>query len=191
MAKRRRKATRRSNPTRIVVRSKNTRRRTRRSANPVSHRRRTRVSHRRRRNPELFGRSVTASQMAQAVVGGLVGVTAAKIIPGMVPASFTASPIMRLIVTGAAAFGAGMLAKKVSPAFGDAVLFGGLMQTGSQLLNSFLPSVGSRIGLGELVSGSFPIPQNPIRAAQLGPSIVNAPSVRAAGGMGRAYGSAY
>ena len=151
-------ARRRRNPTRVVVTSR-------------SRRSRRRSYGRRRRNPAVFGASSPKSLLLL-IGGGLVGVTAAKMIPAMIPVPMlTSSPIMRVITTGAVAFIAGMIAKKGNAQFGEAVTFGGLMQTGSIALNSFLPSVGARIalqggrGVGDLVDGSFPVPQNPIRAA--------------------------
>lgn len=102
------------------------------------------------------------------IAGGLLGVTAAKVIPNMLPTQLTASPILRLLVTGGSAWAASLLAGKVfSGPFADAVFFGGLMQTGSIALNTFVPSIGARVGLaggmGDLVPGTFPVPQNPIK----------------------------
>lgn len=151
---------RRRNSTRIVVRN-----RRRRRANPIRRRRTTR----RRSNPSLFGSRVSTTQLGQAIVGGLIGVTAAKLIPAALPANLTATPIMRMVATGFSAWAAGWAAGQFSQPFGHAVLFGGLMQVGSILLNSFLPSVGGYIalqGLGELVHGAYPVPQNPLNPMQ-------------------------
>lgn len=111
--------------------------------------------------------------MTEAVLGGLVGVTAAKMIPAALPVQFTGSATMRVLSSVASAFGAGWVAGKVSPRFGDAVLFGGLMQAGSLALNTFMPSIGSQIGLsgvrgglGELMAGAYPVPQNPLNPMQ-------------------------
>lgn len=143
------------------------RRRRRRNPTTTTIRSRRRVTiRRRRRNPNLFGRNVSTTQMGQAILGGLVGVAATKMIPTFLPANFTGTPIMAALASGASAVVAGMVGSRLSQPFGDAVLFGGLMQTGSVLLNAFLPSVGGHIalrgGLGELVQGAFVVPQNPL-----------------------------
>ena len=144
-----RKATRRRNSTRVSVVS-------------------SRKNSRRRRNPVLFGQHMRPVELGKTVLGGLIGVTVAKLIPPMLPGSLTSSPALRVLVTGAVAFGAGMAAGKVNPQFGSAVTFGGLMQAVSTGLNAFVPSIGSQIGLngmrgmGDLVPGSFPMPQNPV-----------------------------
>ena len=155
----------RKNATRIVVMAPR-RRSVRRRSNP----KRRRVSHRRhaRRNPSVFGSRLGSGQTLSMVAGVLVGVTAAKVIPGMLPAQLTASPILRLIATGASAYVASLLSGKVfSGQFSDAVFLGGLAQTGSVALNTFVPSIGARVGLnggmGDLVPGTFPVPQNPIK----------------------------
>ena len=184
--KRRRRVTR--NPRRHAVATVRPRRRRRytrrRKSNPVVwHTRRRRVHHRRRRvnarrrhmnrrrNPALFGRS-GGKDLLMMVGGGLVGVAATKFLPTLLPSSITAGlgggSIMSLLLTGAGAFAAGWLARRfVGGAFGDAVLFGGLMQTGSMALTAFAPpALAQRLalsGLGEIVPGSFVVPQNPIK----------------------------
>jgi len=153
----------RKNATRIVVMAPR-RRSVRRRSNP-----KRRVSRRRvaRRNPSVFGSRLGSGQTLSMVAGVLAGVTAAKVIPGMLPAQLTASPILRLIATGASAYVASVLSGKVfSGQFSDAVFLGGLAQTGSVALNTFVPSIGARVGLngmGDLVPGTFPVPQNPIK----------------------------
>jgi hypothetical protein len=132
------------------------------------------------------------------VLGGLIGVTAAKIIPGMLPASLLGSPIMRIVVSGASAWAAGMVGSKVSGPFGNAVLFGGLMQTGSLALNAFIPSIGGQIGLrgmgglGDIVPGYFPVPQNPIYPGTP-PMLASAPTTARTtmNGLSRAWGPAW
>ena len=166
----------RRNSTRIVVvsprRRANRRHGRRRYANP------RRRNAGRRRNPVLFGQSMSPMNTGKTVLGVLVGVTAAKMIPPMLPASLTSSTPMRILVTGAVAFASGMLARKAGSAvsgFADGIVIGGLAQTVSIALNAFLPSIGSQIGLsgrpgmGDLVPGGFPIPQNPVNVAALMP----------------------
>jgi len=201
MATRRRRNTRRRrhtahrrrrtrNSTRVVIMAPRRRRNTshrRRRRNPVYGR------GRRRRNPVLFGQSMSPLNTGKTVVGVLVGVTAAKMIPPMLPGNLTASTPMKILVTGAVAFAAGMLARKAGSTmsgFADGIVIGGLAQTVSIALNAFLPSIGSQIGLqgvrrpgmGMLVPGGFPMPQNPVNVAALMPP----PAMSAAAaGMGR------
>jgi hypothetical protein len=159
---------RKANPTRVYVMAprKQNRRRVTRKRNPVSR-------HRRRSNPNLFGHNVSTGQMGKAVAGGLVGVAAAKFIPTMLPAGLVSSNIMRVIATGVSAFVAGWAAGKADKTFGDAVLFGGLMQTGSVALNAFVPSIGKQVGLSGLTPARFPLPDNPILAGMIptGPAV--------------------
>ena len=147
VAKRRR---RRSNPSRHhTVRH---RRRRMRMSNPrvrvvyrTRRRSRRHMNSRRRRNPVSFA---GAKDMAVAVVAGLAGVTVTKL-AASAASSFTASsPILNVVVSGVAAWGAGELAKMaMGKEIGHAVAFGGYMQAGSVALNTFLPSIGSVIGL--------------------------------------------
>ncbi len=169
--KRRRRTASRSNP-RPVVRRR--RRRVARAA-PVRRRRRNPVRRRRvtrrRRNPSLFGLNVGGNQMAQAVLGGLLGVAAAKFIPSVIPINLGGGNVVRTIISGISAFVAGWAGQKfVGKPFGDAVLFGGLMQAGSVALNAFLPMIGERIalsGMGEIVpTGGFVVPSNPVTPVQ-------------------------
>lgn len=170
---------RRRNSVRVIVRrsrrraTSNPQRRRRASANPRRRRINVRRRHStgRRRNPMIFGQSVSALGMAKIVAAGLAGVAITKAVPNMLPAGMLpASPFTASLVSLAVAVGAGMLVSslvKGDPMVGYAVGFGGMMQAGSVMLNAFLPQVGSMIGLqglGDLVPGRFPIPQNPIMA---------------------------
>jgi len=139
---------------------------------------------------------LTGKNALQLVGGGLVGVAAAKFLPTLLPPNqFTSNNLGRVVVTGISAFAAGWLAGRVSPTFGGAVLFGGLMQTGSVALNTLLPNFtigGVPIGLngmGELMPGQFAVPQNPLR---LPPPPAPPTNARiGVNGLARAYGSAF
>lgn len=178
----------------IVVAPKRKRRNSavrRRRSNP---RRRISV---RRRNPSVFGSRLGSGQTLSMIAGGLLGVTAAKMIPGMLPASLVASPIMKLIATGASAWVASLLAGKVfSGPFSDAVFFGGLMQTGSVGINIFIPSLstfglsGVR-GMGDLVPGQFSVPQNPLMIPAPPPPVVNGATRINLNGINRAWGKTF
>lgn len=186
MAKRRGRRRHRRNPTTVTVRRN--RRHTYR-ARARSHRRRN--SSVRRRNPVLFGHNMGTTQLAKTTLSVLVGVTIAKLVPPMLPAALTASPAMRVIATGVTAFIAGMLGNKMGPEVGSGVLLGGMAQTASQALNAFVPSIGAQIGLsggrgmGMLVPGGFPIPQNPVNAAALAPMPAMVPAKGVNGWQGR------
>jgi len=107
------------------------------------------------------------------VFGGLLGVTATKMIPGVLPGQLTGTPIMASLTSVGVAWGIGELAKRMfDRSLGEAVQFGGYMQAGSVILNAFIPQIGGQIalrgmrGLGELVQGAFSVPQNPLNPMQ-------------------------
>jgi len=192
---------RRRNSVRVIVRRKNRRRVS--ASNPRRTRRHVR-HHRRagaRRNPQLFGRQASMFEVTKALAGGLAGVAITKAVPNMLPASISASsPFMSVLVSAGVAVGAGMLVKslvKSDPMLGDAVMFGGLMQAFSVGINAFLPSVGTVIGLqglgngmGDIVPGRFPVPQNPIMAGQqmaLPAPAVSPAAAHAASGVGAIF----
>ena len=182
MAKRRRKNT-----------AKKTYRRRRRSvavANPIRRRRvhvrrRRRIAnprrrvHVRRRNPSVFGTRPFSGEGMKVIAGGLLGVAAAKFIPKLIPASITGSLGVAgsVIATAVSAFAASWAAEKfLGDKVGSAVMFGGLMQTGSVALTAVAPgfSIGgvplALSGLGDLVPGQFVVPQNPLRLPPAAPS---------------------
>lgn len=180
-------------------------RRRRRSSNP----RRVYVMNRRKRNPSLFGTSITSSQGLKMIGAGFVGLIGAKFLPTLIPASmgasFMSSNLGRVVVTGAAGYLTAVVAGKVmGDRFGDAALFGAIIQTGSVALNAFLPAIYKQlgIGLGDFVPGRFSVPQNPLLqrqqmqraiAAGASPASSMAPTgaVMVNSGMGRAYPAAY
>jgi len=192
---------RRRNATRIVVVAPKQNRRRRR--NP-SRRNRRRVHHRRRNpmNTSLFGAPLFGKSSLELVGGGLVGVAAAKFIPTLLPTSLTggvaSSNIGRTIITGIAAVVGGWAGSKVSPQFGQGMLFGGMMQTLSVALNAFLPSVYGQLSpyssLGDLMPGGFSVPQNPLRLPPPPPAALPPSGSQARmnmNGLARAYGSAF
>ena len=107
-------------------------------------------------------------------------------------AGIVSGTLMRTVATGASAFVAQMLAKMVikDTSITDAVLFGGLMQTGSAALNAFLPGIAASLGLSGIVDANWSIPENPLRQMP----VIAAPAGDArmgVAGLARAYGSAY
>jgi hypothetical protein len=135
-----------------------------------------------RRNPGFFGTSMTSTEGLKLIAGGLAGVAAAKFLPTLLPASIgggiASSNVGRTVLTGVAAVAAGFIAGKWDKRVGDAVLFGGLMQTASVALNAFLPSLYQSlgIGLGEFAPGRFGLPQNPLRELPAAPAYLPAAS---------------
>lgn len=166
-----------------------------------------------RRNPNLFGNSLGSKGTLKILGGGLAGVAAAKFIPQILPTSITtsglgSSTIGKVLITGVSAFVAFWIASKADAAFGEGVLFGGLMQTASVALNAFLPGFNiagipiALSGLGDLVQGQFAVPQNPLRQMQMRQMQMALPAANSAmpapagskatmSGLGRAYPSAY
>jgi len=177
MAKRRRKSRnpRRRRTTLAVAPVRRRRRRVARRSNPIGRRRA--VSYRRRRRnpmPSLGGTKAFSGEGLKMIAGGLVGVTATKFIANMVPAAVKAplGTFGPVVANGIGAFIAGYIGNRfLGGAFGSGILFGGLMQTGSTLINTVSPGLKfgeypiGISGLGDLVPGSFTVPQNPLRLA--------------------------
>lgn len=102
------------------------------------------------------------------VAAGLGGVWATQFVVNMLPANMLPStPVTGALVSAGVAFGLGAIATmifKSDPMIGYAIGFGGLMQAGGVLAKSVgLAQFGLR-GLGDIVPGRFPVPQNPIMA---------------------------
>ena len=177
MAKRRRKSRnpRRRRTTLAVAPVRRRRRRVARRSNPIGRRRA--VSYRRRRRnpmPSLGGTRAFSGEGLKMIAGGLVGVTATKFIANMLPAAIKAplGTFGPVVANGIGAFIAGYIGNRfLGGAFGSGILFGGLMQTGSTLINTVSPGLKfgeypiGISGLGDLVPGSFTVPQNPLRLA--------------------------
>jgi len=146
-----------------------------------------------------MGMSLTSKGALKLIGGGLLGVAAVKFIPRFIPANLLpggGSPYVTVLVSGVSAVLAGWLIGKVDKELGDGAVFGGLMVAGSQLLNAIAPGLsigGVPIGgLGDLMPGSFVVPQNPLRLPPPPPQPAGGGSgVRAMSGLARAYGSAF
>lgn len=178
--------------------------RRRRAANPYPTRRRRTVRRRRvgsvrRRNPAMFGSRPFSSGGAQLVLGGLLGVAGTKFVARMIPANLMAfaGTFGPVISNGIAAFVVGWGASKAAKGpFGDAVLFGGMMQVGSTLINTLVPNLRladiplalSGRGMGEFVPGGFVVPQNPVRGYVPAPPTNNRTNMS---GLTRAFGTAF
>jgi hypothetical protein len=134
---------------------------------------------------------MTSGDMLVSVLGGLIGMAATKFLPTLVPASLTSgNPFMSVVVTGVGAFACGMIADKIAPKYGKAVLVGGLIQTGSTTLNAFAPSLASSLGVsgvGDIIpTQPFPVPNNQLRPVTV---MVPAGSGGAGGGSGAGVGN--
>jgi len=123
------------------------------------------------RNPSFMGmRGGEVFANSAAVLGA---VTIAKLIPPMLPASWTATDLGRFLTTAGVAAGEVMAAHFLIPRYRVMVLAGAGAQTLSVALNPVLRKVSSNITLGRIrqrslgatgdfVPGSFPEPHNPI-----------------------------
>jgi hypothetical protein len=152
---------------------------------------------------DLFGAPLFGKNSMEIVGGGLVGLAAAKFIPTLLPASLsggiTGTSVGKVIVSGISAIVGAWAGSKVSVAFGQGMLMGGMIQTVSIALNAFLPSAYGTIApyatLGDLMNGGFTVPQNPLRLPPPPPPPAAAPAGSQArmnmNGLARAYGSAF
>jgi hypothetical protein len=168
---------RRRNSVRVIVRrsrrravAANPRRRRRSSYRANPRRRHHHRARRSSRNPVIFGRSVGIVEAAKVIAAGLGGVYLTSIGVGMLPANLLPStPVTGALVSAGVAIGLGMVAGmifKSDPMIGYAIGFGGLMQAGGVLAKQFGYNQFGLRGLGDLVPGRFPVPQNPIMAGQ-------------------------
>ena len=152
-------------------------RRRRRNVTAVANRRR-RSYRRRRRNPDLFGSKVPTTTLVTAAIGGIVGVTVAKLIPPALPAAMVSTPAMRVIATLGTALLGGYVVGQMDKTLGQGVVFGGLMQTVSLSLNAFIPAVGQHVGLGRrrgfgaITPGGFNTPYNPVKMGISAPAVM-------------------
>lgn len=174
-------------------RRSNPRRRYRRNPALAVYRRRY---SRRRRNP-MFG-SVGAVE----VFGGLTGVAATRLVSKLVPIGILSfagqfAPLLSDLISAAVVSWA---AEKVGSTnsgdstrkFKSGVPFGALMQVGSTAIATFVPGLRQYgFGIGALVPGSFPIPQNPIRPLALPAPADNGKTRVNTSGLSRAFGTAF
>lgn len=174
MAKKRRKARRSSNPRRhAVARVHHRRRRSnhRRRRNPMTvvHNRR-RVHHRRRRNPMGYG----SKSLVETSLGALLGVSAVRVLPAMIPAQITSAipvtPFTGAAINAAITFAAWTVANKFAPRdVANGVAIGGgaivLSQLWSALGLPAPPGFGIS-GIGDIVATQgFAVPDRSMRAA--------------------------
>jgi len=135
------------------------------------HRRRNsgRRHNHRSRNPMATSISLQRpAKVITAAVGVLIGVAATRAIVSALPATITGSNLYSTLAAAAVAIGLWWIGSMVSPEFGAAAGLGGIAEAGSVALNSFLPSVGSYVSLGDFVPGKFVVPQNPVLDAATG-----------------------
>lgn len=189
---------RRRNPRRRLVsliappvrRRRNRRRRYRRNPALAVYRRRY---SRRRRNPMFGGVKGTA------VLGGLTGVAATRLVSKIIPPGLLgfAGQFAPLLSDGISAMLVSWAADKVggnsetARDFKAGVPFGALMMVASTAISTFVPGLRQYgFGIGALVPGQFPIPQNPIRPIAL-PAPADAKTRVNTSGLSRAFGTAF
>lgn len=142
----------------------------------------------------FFGSHASPVQVAQYMLGGLLGMGVNTIVLPLLPKPFTNSNLTATLSAFGLAFAEWWAASFIDKNFGAAVGFGALINAGRQGLNSFVPGVGSTFGLsgrrgtGDFVDARFAVPQNPIYDAYMGidPGMAGRP-----GGVANAYPSAY
>lgn len=153
----------------------------------------------RRRNPVMFGSKPFSGAGAQMVLGGLLGVAGTKFVARMIPAGLSgfAGTFGPVINNAVGALVIGWVAGKAAKGpFGDAVLFGGMMQVGSTLINTLVPNLRladipialSGRGMGEFVPGGFVVPQNPVKGLPAPPPANARVNMS---GLQRAFGTAF
>lgn len=108
-------------------------------------------------------------QVLEGAAGVLAGIGATRAIVAMLPATFTGSNLASAGSAAAIALAIGWVGGMVNPQFGMTAMLGGIAYAGNQLLNDYLPAVGSvtglsglRYGLGDFVPARYSVPQNPI-----------------------------
>jgi len=170
---------------------------------------------RRGRNPistTLFDQPLFGKNSLEVITGAFGGLILAKFIPTLFPTSITggiaSSSIGRVVISGIAAVVGAWAVSKISGPAGQGALLGGMVQTLSIALNTFLPSAYTSVSqyatLGDLTPAGYPVPMNPILAGRTPVAALPAPSspmVSGGGGqvrmtpgqsgLGRPYGAAY
>ena len=152
--------------------------------------------HRKHRSHNPFAKSISLSKPTDMVIAGLgvlVGVTATKTVIGFLPDFFKQNTLYATLGAFVAAGLEWWLFSMVNAEFGAAAGLGGIAQAGSIALTNYFPSVGGRIalsgrrGVGDFVSGSFTVPQNPVLDAATG---MPPKQVMTVGAYSRPYGVA-
>lgn len=154
-----------------------------------------------RRNPVgMFGH-MGAKNVLGISAGILGGVTVAKLVPPMLPASWTATDMGRFFTTAGVAAAEAFAAHFLLQApYRDAVWAGAGAQTLSTALNPILRKVSSNITLGRIqqaramgqlrdfVPGNFPEPHNPIYQQMMLAAAMNPGATAGGGSVGRYRG---
>ncbi len=171
MATKRKRRTAKKNPTvrrrrRTVTASRPRRRARRRNTNIVVMGKRRNGARRRstrRRNPMPGGGGRNTLEL---VLGGLAGAMAAKAVSNM---SFVTSlggggPIVRAVVAAATGYGLGLATEKFLKmrSLAEGVALGGFLEGGAIVVSTYLPNVGSQLGLGAIIPGYVNPPVNPV-----------------------------
>ena len=128
--------------------------------NPTRRRAAARRNTHRRRNP--FGESTNTT--LKTGFGVFLGFSAAKKIPPMLGPTANSSPFMSLLSTAAVAAIATWAARRFIPGLATGILWGGAAGVINVAWNAWAPSsIAGYAGVGDFVSGGFPLPQGPVR----------------------------
>ena len=170
-----------SNPRRRNHRRRSTMNVRRRRPNPT-------VMRRRRHNPTGTGVMKLVENTAAALVGLGTNNLAMTALSGT---GITSNPTLAVFVSAGIAVASGYLVSKWDKEAGLFVGIGSMMGAGQLAINTWLPSVGSSIGLsgrgmGDFVGGRFAVPENTVLRGN--PS-AGGPS--GGGALGGAYPAAY
>ena len=136
--------------------------RRRHTPNPV--RRRVVVMRRRKGNPTRLGGSSIMKRLEK-VAAGIASMGLNNVILAQLPATVTSSTAFSVGASAAIALASGYLVRMWDKEIGDAVEFGGLMNSAKLAFDAM--GVSPSIGLGDFVSGKFAVPQNPIYDANM------------------------
>jgi hypothetical protein len=151
------------------------------------------------RNPQVFGTSRPV-QIVGMFAGVAGGVTAVKLIPPMLPATWQTSNGMRFLTSVGVAIGTGVIAHfTLAAPYRDAVIVGAGSQVFSIALNPIVQKVAPTVtlegirrrGVGDFVAARFPEPNNPIYRPQIATGAVMAPGATSSGGNLGRYRSRY
>jgi hypothetical protein len=102
--------------------------------------------------------------MIKTGAGVFLGFSIAKKVPPMLGPTANSSPVMSLLTTAAVAGLAAWAAKKfASGPLATGVLWGGVGGVFNVAWNAWAPaSISGYAGVGDMVRGYFPLPQNPL-----------------------------
>jgi hypothetical protein len=98
------------------------------------------------------------------LAGVLAGVGITKYVVNTLPAAFTSTPLTRALSAAGVGYFVGFGVERFAKqrGLGEGIMLGGLAEASGIVLNTYLPSVGGAIGLGDFVPGYVNPPVNPV-----------------------------